>query len=238
MSSGLFITLEGGEGSGKSVQSSKLYEKLTQCYGDQHAVRTREPGGSMGAELIRNMLLTGEVDRWFPVSEMLLFYAARYDHWRRTILPALLHGKIVICDRFFDSSVVYQGGGHGIPRKFFDAIHEMFEDTDSARSFFPDRTYVLDIEPHEGVTRSNTRISQSAEHEDRFERIDITFHQKVRNEYLMILKENPDRCVKIDASQSIEQIHNDIWQDFTAVLSSHGFRPLKKQMGRNPRSTP
>ncbi|MDR1207804.1 MAG: dTMP kinase [Holosporales bacterium] len=226
MNSGFFITLEGGEGSGKSVQCSKLYERLMQCYGSQSVVKTREPGGSAGAELIRNMLLTGEVDRWFPVSEMLLFYAARYDHWRRTILPTLLRGGIVICDRFFDSSVVYQGGGHGIPRKYFDAIHEMFEDIDSERSFFPDRTYVLDIEPHEGVARSNARISQSVEQEDRFERIDIAFHQKVRHEYLAILDKNPARCVKIDASQSIEQIHHDIWQDLTSVLTLHGFEQI------------
>ncbi|MDR0630955.1 MAG: dTMP kinase [Holosporales bacterium] len=222
MNKGLFITLEGGEGSGKSVQCSKLYERLVQRYGDQLVIKTREPGGSTGAELIRKMLLTGEVDRWFPMSEMLLFYAARYDHWRRTILPTILRGGIVVCDRFFDSSVVYQGGGRGIPRKFFHAIHAMFAEIDSEHPFLPDRTYILDIDPRRGVTRSNKRISQFAEKdekEDRFERIDIAFHEKVREEYFAVLEENPLRCVKIDAGQSIEQIHEDIWQDVETLLS-------------------
>jgi dTMP kinase len=212
----LFVTFEGGEGSGKSVQCAKLHERFVQTFPDTLAVRTREPGGSSGAEMIRHMLLTGENERWYPVSEVLLFYAARYDHWRRTILPILLQGGVVFCDRFFDSSVVYQGEGRGISANFFEVIHEMFNDP--TRSFVPDRTYVLDIDPIEGVNRSKTRISQQTEKEDRFECIDIEFHHRIRQGYLQILKRNPTRCVKIEGNRSVEDIHDEIWNDFRVVL--------------------
>ncbi|MDR1597441.1 MAG: dTMP kinase [Holosporales bacterium] len=219
---GFFITLEGGEGSGKSVQCAKLCERLTAEFPARLIVRTREPGGAPGAELIRQILLTGDVDRWLPVSELLLFYAARYDHWRRVILPALEKGGIVVCDRFFDSSVVYQGRGLGLPEKFFRALHEMFEDC-AQRSFVPDRTYVLDIDPIEGIARSKTRIlgdakKNLAELEDRFERIDIDFHVRVREGYHDILRNEPERCVNIDASQQIDDVHEEIWRDVVKVV--------------------
>ncbi|MDR1907912.1 MAG: dTMP kinase [Holosporales bacterium] len=221
VSAGLFITLEGGEGSGKSVQCAKLCDRLKQHFSELLTVKTREPGGSPGAESIRQILLTGETDRWLPVSELLLFYAARYDHWKRTILPALERGGVVVCDRFFDSSIVYQGYARGLPESFFDAIHKIFDEAEKERCFVPDRTYILDIDPVEGVARSNRRISSVEVKEDRFERINMEFHQKVREGYFDILRKNSARCKKIDASRSIEDIHEDIWEDAVELLARH-----------------
>ncbi|MDR2464600.1 MAG: dTMP kinase [Holosporales bacterium] len=220
---GLFITFEGGDGSGKSGQSDMLFSRLTDAYPNILITKTREPGGSEGAELIRKMLLVGDPDRWYPVSEMLLFYAARYDNWRRRILPALMQNGIVICDRFFDSSIVYQGFGLGLPEKFFNAIHEMFDlpvasSCQQARSFIPDRTYILDIDPVKGISRSNIRQVDDAEKEDRFEQIDINFHEKIRHGYLKICEQNPERCILIDASMSVEQIHESIWNDIKRYI--------------------
>jgi dTMP kinase len=221
--SGLFITFEGGDGSGKSGQRDMLFDRVTSTYSDILVTKTREPGGSKGAELIRKMLLVGEPDRWYPISEVLLFYAARYDNWKRTILPTLKQGGIVLCDRFFDSSIVYQGDGLGIPEKFFKAIHEMFDfstpSSEQTRSFVPDRTYILDIDPMEGISRSNTRQIRDEEKENRFEQINISFHQKIREGYINVYNQNPERCVLVDANMSIEQIHEKIWSDFQQIYS-------------------
>lgn len=215
---GLFITFEGGDGSGKSVQCSLLYEKLKTFFPYLSVMQTREPGGSEGAELIRKMLLTGDQDRWFPLSEFLLFYAARYDHWCRKILPVLQQKGVVVCDRFFDSSFVYQGIGRGIPKEFFQFLHKMFDYSAEDRSFIPDRTYILEIDPIIGVHRSNCRQAYASQKEDRFERIDINFHKKIQQGYLKIAEENQQRCKIIQANQSIEKIHEEIWEDIQIFL--------------------
>lgn len=222
MSQGLFITFEGGEGTGKSVQCALLYERLQRHFADQvlqrPLLRTREPGGSSGAEAIRPLLTTGDKDRWLPISEALLFYAARYDHWKRTILPILQKGGIVLCDRFFDSSRVYQGTGRGLPPSFFEALHRLLGETDSPSNpaehpFCPDRTYILDLDPRLGIARSNHRQEGILRKEDRFEQIDLTFHEKVRQGYQALAQAEPTRCRLIPADHPIEELHEALWQD-------------------------
>lgn len=227
---GLFITFEGGEGSGKSVQCARLLERLREFVSedakhDRPLLKTREPGGSPGAELIRPLLLKGDKDRWFPVSETLLFYAARYDHWRRVIFPILQQGGIVLCDRFFDSSRVYQGVGRGLSASFFETLHALFAEVDqgyvSEHGFYPDRTYILDIDPRLGINRSNLRQRNMthSQKEDRFEQIDLAFHEKVRQGYRMLAETEPGRCRLISADRSIEELHEMIWKDIQDLLA-------------------
>lgn len=223
---GLFITFEGGEGSGKSIQCTRLFERLqvSQKANGRPLLKTREPGGSPSAELIRPLLLTGDKDRWLPVSEALLFYAARYDHWRRVILPVLEKGGIVLCDRFFDSSRVYQGIGRQLPSTFFDTLHMLFEQTGlpaaSPHAFQPDRTYILDIEPRIGLERSNLRQKTVSllQKENRFEQIDLAFHEKVRQGYITLAQVEPKRCRLIPADQPIEALHEILWEDLQNYL--------------------
>jgi dTMP kinase len=230
---GVFITFEGCEGCGKTEQSKQLYAWLNEEFPEINVVRTREPGGSHGAEQIRSLLLTGEVSSWLPQSELLLFYAARYDHWVHTILPVLEKGGIVVCDRFFDSSNAYQGWGHGLPEKYFVWLDQLLNDENSGHPCVPDITYVLCIDPAVGLKRSQARLqagrSLGNETEDRFERIDVDFHKRVQAGYEHILKNNPDRCVRVDASRSIEEIHRDIVEDVKKKVSRQGYKPSHKK---------
>lgn len=225
MSKGLFITFEGGEGSGKSVQCAKLFTRLQAAGTGRPLLKTREPGGAPGAELIRPLLLTGDKDRWLPVSEALLFYAARYDHWKRAILPVLENDGIVLCDRFFDSSRVYQGLGRGLPSTFFDTLHQMFAKADSnavsQHTFQPDRTYILDIDPRVGIERSNLRQKDvdRSKKEDRFEQIDLSFHENVRQGYIALAQKEPERCRLISADQPVDVLHEILWKDVQMLLA-------------------
>lgn len=209
---GYFITFEGGEGTGKSTQSELLANCLRNAGKD--LIITREPGGSPGAELIRNLLVTGSADRWTPMSEALLMYAARADHWENRIYPALQKGQWVICDRFADSSVAYQGYGRGLDLEFLETLYGQIIGAQK-----PHLTYVFDLDPQIGLERSNLRLEKSnhAYVEGRFESLDLEFHQKVREGFLKIAEQEPSRCKIIDASLPLEEIQSLIWQDINAL---------------------
>ncbi len=170
----MFITFEGGEGSGKSTQSVLLAERLKK---DGHdVVLTREPGGTEGAESIRELVLKGDIDRWDSLTESLLFLASRSDHWQRVIKPSLDAKKIVICDRFHDSTIAYQGHGKGVDINFLNTVYKQI-----TGGVFPDRTYLLFIEPKVGLTRS---VSRENNDEIRFERMKSKFHEAVWKRYI------------------------------------------------------
>ncbi|MBM3468716.1 MAG: dTMP kinase [Alphaproteobacteria bacterium] len=198
---GKFITFEGGEGTGKSTQTALLAEYLSDL--GHEVVLTREPGGSDGAELIRALLVSGDVERWNPITEVLLLYAARSEHWQKVIEPALVHGKWVICDRFADSTMAYQGYGHGVDRVF---ISKLYNSVIGSRQ--PDWTFIFDLDPKIGVERALKRHTS----ENRFESMNMDFHQRIREGYIKIANQNPHRCHVVDAGQSVYAIHKEIAQ--------------------------
>src|SRR4029450_7378423 len=189
---GRFITLEGGEGAGKSTQIKLLAAWLRTRGID--AVEPPAPGGAPGAERIRELLVKGDADRWTPTAETLLHYAARADHLDRTIRPALAAGRWGICDRFADSTTAYQGYGHGVP---LDVIESLFKAVvgDTA----PDLTLILDLPVEQGLQRAAAR----AGHENRYEQMAVDFHDRLRNGFLTIARQNPQRCALVDASRAV-----------------------------------
>ena len=199
-----FISLEGGEGTGKSTQITLLTEHLQNLGID--TVTTREPGGCDSAELIRDFVLTGDTDRWTPMTEALLFTAARKEHTDRVIKPSLEAGKWVVTDRYFDSTLAYQGGGHGL------GIAKMRELTRLALdNFEPDLTIILDIDIDTGLHRAGTRLRETSSSEDRFERMGSPFHETLRQAMLTIAEREPERCIVIDATGDIETVQKRIW---------------------------
>ena len=202
MKKGYFITLEGGEGTGKSTQCRLLADYLTQM--GHKVLLTREPGGSIGAEEIRNLLVTGDKSRWDSVTETLLFMAARRNHLVKRIWPALQDGQIVICDRFLDSTLAYQGYGYGKNQQTLDMILTIYHLI--ADDFYPDLTIILDIDPKLGLQRSCTRAGNN---EQRFESMDLSFHNNLRQGFLDLARSN-NRYAVVDASAGIEQIQEQI----------------------------
>ena len=200
VASGRFITLEGGEGAGKSTQARRLAARLEAA--GRRAVVTREPGGSEGAETIRALLVTGAADRWSPITETLLMYAARRDHIERTIAPALAAGDWVISDRFADSTRAYQGAGGGAPGSLIQALERYV--LDGTR---PDLTLILDLP----VEAAHARIAGRTHAETRFEAKGEAFHQRLREGFLAIARVEPGRCVVIDAAQPVEAVEAAIW---------------------------
>ena len=199
MTSGRFITFEGGEGAGKSTQVRLLADAL-EARG-LTVVQTREPGGAPQAELLRDLLITGDADRWSPEAEALLNYAARDDHLRTTIRPALEAGSWVLCDRFADSTRAYQGLAGNVSMEMIDAVHEhVVGPTD------PDLTLILNIAPETGLARAHARGDAN-----RFEMKGLAFHQRLQQSFLELAERFSDRCVVIDASGSIEEISSAIW---------------------------
>ncbi|MGE0829897.1 MAG: dTMP kinase [Hyphomonadaceae bacterium] len=191
---GRFITLEGGEGAGKTTLARGLAAAL-EAKG-VHALLTREPGGSPGADEIRDLIVRGGPGRWTPLTDVLLISAARADHVARTIAPALADGRWVICDRYIDSSRAYQGAGAGLDSGVLDALEQL------AAFPAPDLTFVLDVDPASGVGRSRG----AALGEDRFEKMGAGFHARVREAFLDIAAREPKRCVVIDASSPKEAV--------------------------------
>jgi dTMP kinase len=187
---GRFISLEGGEGAGKSTQVRRLAAAL-ESHG-VHAVVTREPGGSEGAEAIRGLLMNGEVSRWSPHAEALLFAAARADHVERTIRPAIAAGEWVIADRFLDSSRAYQGVAGGIDDAAILALHGF-----GSKGLLPDRTILLSLPEGAGEARANSRDGAA---NDRFAARDSTFHQAVGQAFARFAAAEPDRFRIVDAS--------------------------------------
>lgn len=196
MSRGRFITFEGGEGTGKSTQVRLLATYLSQS--GIEVVQTREPGGSPSAEDIRPLLVTGAADRWSPMAETLLFLAARVEHWRQVIEPALDSGAHVVCDRFLDSTMAYQAYAGGIQPRAIAELHRL-----ALPGVEPDLTFVLDMPVEEGLRRAATRRDA----ETRFERKGRAFHDRLRQGFLDIAQRAPKRCLTIDATQPIERVH-------------------------------
>lgn len=198
MTKGRFITLEGGEGGGKSTQVFRLAEKLRRL--GLPVVTTREPGGAEGAEIIRKLLVSGDPGRWDAMTELLLHFAARRDHLRRTIWPALERGDWVLSDRFADSTMAYQGYGHGLGRAVVEQMYTLV-----LGDFRPDLTLILDLPVPEGLRRSENRGG-----ENRYERMDVAFHERLRQGFLEIAKLEPARCVVIDATRPMEAVADAI----------------------------
>ncbi|MDP3898636.1 MAG: dTMP kinase [Mesorhizobium sp.] len=197
MTRGLFVTFEGGEGAGKSTQISRLAESLR---GDGHDVLlTREPGGSPGAEAVRHVLLSGAAESFGPAMEAILFAAARSDHVEQVIRPAVARGAIVLCDRFLDSSRVYQGITGNLDPAFMRALERV-----AINGMMPDLTIVLDIDPKEGLRRASARRGEGVA--DRFEKETLAIHRKRREAYLDIARREPGRCVVVDAAQAPDEV--------------------------------
>jgi dTMP kinase len=207
--SGVFITLEGGEGSGKSTHARLLAERLVSAGRD--VVVTREPGGAPEAEAIRRLLLGGEPERWSPLAEALLNYAARDTHLGVTIRPALARGAIVLCDRFMDSTTAYQGHAGGVDLAFIRSLeHAVVGDTR------PQLTLVFDVDPELGLERARQRDPGNA---DRFERMDLAFHQRLRAGFLEIARAEPGRCVLVDASRDKDDVARAVWEMVAARIA-------------------
>ncbi|MAZ03222.1 MAG: dTMP kinase [Sneathiella sp.] len=204
---GKFITLEGGDGSGKSTQSRLLAEFLETR--SVETLLTREPGGAPGADEIRELILTGDPDRWDAVGETLLFYASRRNHLRLTIWPALEEGRWVISDRFADSTMAYQGYGNQLGEEAVQRIHDF-----AVGSFAPDLTFIFDIPAEEGLKRTMGRTHD----EVRFEKMDLSFHERLRDGFLDIARKNPDRCILIDATRSVDAIQQELRETVAARL--------------------
>ena len=203
MEKGLFITFEGGEGAGKSTQCRRLKSALEVAGHD--VVLTREPGGTPESEKIRDLLVQRDGGNWTPMAECLLFFAARQMHVEKLIKPSLAAGKIVICDRFTDSTIAYQGYGHGFDIPTIEQIARL-----SLGDFQPDLTFILDLPVAEGLARSLRQKEGAAGREnteDRFEKLHMDFHEKLRAGFLDIARKAPSRCIIVDALQPVEDVY-------------------------------
>ena len=198
---GKFITLEGGEGTGKSTQVERMVENL-KARGIP-VIASREPGGSPGAELIRDLLVKGDVARWDAVTETLLMNAARRDHLKTLIIPALQAGTWVVCDRFADSTVAYQGYGNGVPIQYLNTIFDMV-----GGGLQPDLTFVFDLDPRIGIERAHSRGGK----EDRYERMPLEFHDRVREGFRRVAQTDLQRYILIDAALDRDTITQQIDQ--------------------------
>jgi dTMP kinase len=204
MTTGRFITFEGIDGSGKSTQSRTLKASLEAAGHD--VILTREPGGSPGAEEIRNLVLTGEPDRWSAETEILLFTASRRDHLEKTIEPALNLGTTVISDRFADSTRVYQGATRGDLRGKVDQLHNLMIGRE------PDLTFIIDMDPDVALSRGLARNSG----EDRFEDFGLPFQETLRHGFLSLARDFPERCVLINGNRTADEIAADIATQYAA----------------------
>ena len=201
MTRGIFITFEGGEGAGKSTQIKMLAAALRDRGRD--VVMTREPGGSPGAEAVRHVLLSGAAEPFGPHMEALLFAAARSDHVEQVIRPAVERGAIVLCDRFMDSSRVYQGVTGNIEPDFMRSLEEV-----AINGMTPDLTIILDLDPEEGLRRATTRRGDAEA--DRYEKEQLAIHQQRRKAFLDIAQAEPERCLVVNASQSKNSVAAEI----------------------------
>ena len=203
---GLFITFEGTDGSGKSTQTRLLAARLEEQ--GWNVLLTREPGGSTGAEEIRSLVLEGLPERWSAETEILLFTAARRDHMEKIILPALAKGKIVICDRFVDSTRMYQGLRREDLRTAVDTLTELMIERQ------PDLTILLDMDAHIGHARAKSRNTL----EERFEDFGVGLQSKMREGFLQLAKEFPDRIRVVDGNQKIEALSENIFELIEEIL--------------------
>lgn len=197
---GLFITFEGGEGTGKSTQIARLAERLSTHAGKLTV--TREPGGTPAAEQLRCLLVSGETGRWSAAGEALLNYAARDSHLNELIRPALAEGHIVLCDRFMDSTRAYQGYAGGCSMSLIDSLE--WSVVGSTR---PDLTLIFDLDPEQGLLRARSR----GDSEDRYERKGLDFHRRLRRGFLDILEREPARCRIVDAGRPLADVSDQVW---------------------------
>ena len=211
MTRGRFISFEGGEGAGKSTQVKRLAARL-EAQGHE-VVMTREPGGSPGAESIRDLVLRGDADRWSPVTETLLMYASRRDHIERVIRPALARSAWVVCDRFADSTRAYQGAAGGTDPGLITAL-----ETYILEDIRPDLTLVFDLPADVGLARAHARAGT----EMRFESKGMAFHERLREGFRAIAVAEPDRCLIIDAAADMDSVELAVWRTVTERLAVHG----------------
>lgn len=205
---GRFISFEGGEGVGKSTQIKALADYLKTK--DIPVLITREPGGTEGGELIRNLVLEGSTDRWDPMAELLLIYAARRDHVVRVVKPAMARGEWVLCDRYADSSIVYQGVVRGLGGETVRRLHRL-----SLGNFWPDLTILLDMDANAGLGRADLRDADASY---RFERMGVEFHKKVRQAFLNLAKDDKNRYAIVNAAEEIEDVSANIFASVDARL--------------------
>ncbi len=212
LTSGFFITFEGGEGAGKSTQIERLARRMRAKKYD--VLVTREPGGSPGAEAVRHVLLSGAAEPFGPKMEAILFAAARSDHVEQVIRPAVERGSIVLCDRFMDSSRVYQGVTGGLDPDFMRALEEV-----AINGMVPDLTLIFDIDPAEGLKRATARRG-AGDGPDRFEKETLAVHQRRRDAFLAIAAAEPERCIVIDASADPDAVENVVTAAVFAALEA------------------
>jgi len=197
---GIFISFEGGEGVGKSTQIDLLKKDLIN--NQFNVVSTREPGGTKEAEGLRKFLVTGDKKAWDPYSESLIFNAIRREHINKIILPAIENGTIVLCDRFIDSTIVYQGLVGEVSEKDLLELHKKY-----CHNLYPDLTFFLNLSPQKGLKRTLKRQNTI---ENRFENLGLNYHQKILNGFDALQKRNPNRIIRINADNTKELISNEI----------------------------
>lgn len=208
---GLFISFEGGEGVGKSTQIELLKTSLTKK--NINVLSTREPGGTKEGELIRKFLVSGEISSWDSYSESLLFNALRREHINKIINPSLFKGDIVLCDRFIDSTIVYQGVGGAINETLLLSLHKNF-----CYDLYPDITFFLSLDPKVGIDRTLSRNNKT---ENRFENMGLSYHQKIQDGFKALSDKNNKRFFEINAELSIEKISNQIYDHVISIIKSN-----------------
>ncbi|MCX5906250.1 MAG: dTMP kinase [Deltaproteobacteria bacterium] len=210
----LFITFEGIEGCGKTTQSkllSSLFEKIHRPF-----LLTREPGGTPVGDRIRQILLAPESGGIEPMAELFLYIAARVQHLNQVIIPAVRQGKVVLCDRFADATVAYQGYGRGLDITWLAEIHGR-----AMANWTPDLTFLFDLPVEEGLQRAWKRMEGNQLKEDRFEREDLDFHRRVREGYLLLASKEPKRMIVLDGSKDPSALHQEVLSHLPAELRSH-----------------
>jgi dTMP kinase len=205
--SGLFVTFEGGEGCGKTTQINRLTSALSAA--GRRVVATREPGGTPEGEQLRHLIVQRGSGEWSPLAEVLMILAARQMHVENIIRPSLVEGSVVICDRFSDSTIAYQSCGRGLERHTIEALSDIV-----IGDFKPDLTIVLDMDVQKGLERSSKRLASEAfgsrKTEDRFEKFDMAFHERVRKGFLDIARADKARCHVLDASQDVDVVAGQV----------------------------
>jgi dTMP kinase len=210
---GLFITFEGGEGSGKTTQIQQLKNWIESNLDSVNLCLTREPGGTIEAETIRALLLNGAASKWQPATEAMMMSASRHEHVMHVIKPALSRGDIVICDRFTDSTHVYQGYVGGVDDALLDGLDQL-----SCQGLVPDLTLLLDMDSNAGLART----IQRGDSESRFESKGAAFHQKVRQGFVERAEKHPDRIAKIDAARPADAVIKDVIAAVCGLLVAKG----------------
>ena len=208
---GLFISFEGGEGVGKSTQIELLKTSLTKK--NINVLSTREPGGTKEGELFRKFLVSGEINSWDSYSESLLFNALRREHINKIINPSLFKGDIVLCDRFIDSTIVYQGVGGAINESLLLSLHKNF-----CYDLYPDITFFLSLDPKIGLDRTLSRNNKT---ENRFENMGLSYHQKIQDGFKALSDKNNKRFFEINAELSVEKISNQIYDHVISIIKSN-----------------